>query len=222
MVILVLSCDKNEDIFKPFYHCMEKYYPTHPIIFYATETINNPYYFTINKNYPLNQWTRRIRETLSEIEDDQILLMVDDCFIRKPVDTKRIEYISHYLNNDNNIAMFNFEKSFDSKDEETEIKGFKKRSHGSDYELSLLCGLWNKKKLMQVLSKDSDPWTVEYNQNTYNYDYYINSEDYIIDWGYITWKPAGLYKGKWCKEIIPFFEKEGIKIKYDERGFSQW
>ena len=80
MKILVLSCDKDIDIFDAFHHCMEKYYPNHPEIIYATESVNNPYYKTICKNYPLNKWTRRIRETLEEIPDNEILIMIDDVF----------------------------------------------------------------------------------------------------------------------------------------------
>ena len=217
MVILVLSCDKNADLFYPFHYCIEKYYPAHPKILYATETIENPYYETIRKDYPLNKWTKRIRETLNEIDDNQILIMMDDCFVREPVDIERIQYANDNLKN--NIAMFNFEKSFDSNDENTHLLNFKKRRHGSSYEVSIMCGLWNKEKLLDVLKKDSDPWSVEYEQNNCGYDYYINSGDYIINWGYITWNPAGLCKGKWCKEVIPFFDKEGIKIDYLKRGF---
>ena len=218
MIILVLSCDKNEDTFEPFHHCMEKYFPNHPEIIYATETIKNPYYKTINKNYPLEKWTKRIRETLNEINDNQILIMIDDCFIRNPVDESRLKYTSEHLTG--NIAMFNFEKSFDETDEVTALEGFKKRKHGASYEVSIMCGLWNKEKLLNVLSEDSDPWTVEYKQRNCGYDYYINSGEYIIDWGYKTWHFAGICKGKWCKEIIPFFEKEGIKVDYSKRGFN--
>lgn len=217
MVILVLSCDKNDDLFEPFHHCMEKYYPEHPEIIYATETIKNPYYRTINKNYPLNKWTKRIRETLKQIDDDVILTIMDDEFIRKPVDTERIEYLQTQLKD--NIAAFYFEKSFDKNDEETDIKGMKKRKHGSDYEVCINCGIWDKEKLIDVLSRDSDPWDVEYNQDNRGYDYYINGEDYIIDWGYTTWQYTGVCKGKWCRNVIPFFEKEGIKIDYEKRGF---
>lgn len=217
MTILVLSCDKNQDIFDAFHRCMEKYYPTHPEIIYATETIQNPYYKTINKNYPLNLWTKRIRETLNEIDDNQILIMIDDFFIRKHVDTLKIEYLSTQLKG--NIANFGFEKSFDANDEETDVIGMKKRQHGSSYEVAINCGLWDKEKLIDVLSRNSDPWDVEINQDNRGYDYYINGGDYIIDWGYETWIPTGLFKGRWCKNIIPFFESEGIKVNYDKRGF---
>lgn len=55
MKILVCSCDKNVDLFLPFHHCMEKYWPTHPEIIYSTESVDNPYYRTVRKNYPLTQ-----------------------------------------------------------------------------------------------------------------------------------------------------------------------
>lgn len=217
MKMLVLSCDKNEDIFDAFYHCVEKYYPEHPEIIYATETIKNPYYKTISYDYPLSNWTTRIRKTLNDIDDEQILLIIDDFFIRKPVDTKRIEYLSSKLKG--NIAVFGFEKSFDENDIETDIVGMKKRNHGSSYEVCINCGLWQKDKLMEILKGEHNPWEVEGIQDHCGYDHYINSGDYIIDWGYVTWIPTGLFKGKWCRNIVTFFEKEGIKMDYNKRGF---
>lgn len=217
MKILVCSCDKDEDIFYPFHYCIEKYWKEHPEIIYTTETIKNSYYKTICKNYPLEQWTKRIRETLKKIPDNEILLMIDDIFIRNKVDTKRIDYARSNLKG--NIACFNFEKVFNPNDLESRLDGWKIRQKGSEYELSLMCGLWNKEKLIKILENDSDPWTVEYKQDTKGYDYLINSEDYIIDWGYKTFQRVGLVKGKWSRECKDFFDKEGIKIDYDKRGF---
>ena len=217
MKILVLSCDKNEDTFELFHHCIEKYYPEHPEIIYAMETKDNPYYKTIKKDYPLEQWTRRIRETLKDIDDDQILIMIDDIFIHNPVDTKRIEYASKHLTG--NIALFNFEKEYDNNNIDVGLDGFKLRRHGSIYEISIMCGLWNKEKLIHVLEEDSDPWTVEYRQKTKGYDYYINSGDYIIDWGYANWVTQGIVKGKWTRSMVDFAKKEGIKIDFEKRGF---
>ena len=218
MKILVLSCDKNSDTFEAFHHCIEKYWKSHPEIIYTTESIKNPYYKTICKDYPLSKWTKRVREVLEEINCDKILIIMDDIFIRREVDEKRIEYACKNLKD--NIAMFNFEKSFDEKDIESNLIGWKKRCHGASYEVSIMCGLWDKEKLLNVISIDSTPWEVEYYQNNCGYDYYINSGDYIIDWGYKTWYPVGLFKGKWCKETVGFLKNEGIEIDYERRGFS--
>ena len=127
MVILVPSCDKNTDIFDAFHHCMEKYWPTHPEIVYATETAKNPWYKTISYDIPLEHWTVRMRKTIENINDDVILLMIDDCFIRNRVDKKRVAYVEDCLHLNDNIACFSFEQSWDTNDEVSRFKGFKKR-----------------------------------------------------------------------------------------------
>lgn len=219
MIILVLSCDKNTETFEAFHHCMEKYWPEHPTIIYYTESKHNPFYRTISVKHELFQWTKGVKKVLSRIEDEQVLIMIDDCFIRRPVDSKRVKEAAEILKD--NIALLNFEQTWDEKDELTPYPGWKRRTHGSRYEVSIMCGLWQRDKLMQVLEPESDPWEVEYRQNTCGYDYYINSGDLIIDWGYRYGKPAGICKGKWCREIVPFFEAEGISMDYSIKGFSE-
>lgn len=216
MVIVVSSCDKNEDIFYAFYHCMEKYWKEHPEIIYVTETVKNPYYKTINKNYPIELWTKRMREALEEIEDKHVLLMADDLFIREKVDTKRLKEADKLVKD--NVALVNLEKCFNENDKEV-APGFKMRTKGSAYELSLMCGIWDREKLIHVLEKDIDCWSIEYGQDTKGYDYLINGGDFIINFGYEYMKHCGLKKGKWCREVIPFFEKENIDIDYMKRGF---
>jgi len=217
MKILVCSCDNCQDTFEAFHHCLEKYYPNHPEVIYVTETIKNPYYKTICKNYSLNLWTKKIREALKEIDDDKILFMTDDNFIRQPVNVERIKYVEENLKN--NIAMFNFEKSFDSNDMPSQYVGFKKKNLKGIAVNSLMCGMWQKKALLDVLNITCQPWEIERLNIAFDYEYYINSGDFIIDIGYEFQKPFAITKGKWAKEIIPFFEKEGIKINYEDRGF---
>ena len=143
--------------------------------------------------------------------------MIDDCFIRKNVDVERIEYLEKKL--DGNVAAFCFEKSYDENDEETDIDGMKKRKHGAVYEVSINCGLYDRKKLIDLLKGEHNPWEVEGIQDNRGYDFYINDGDYIIDWGYEAFKPTGLFKGKWCRNIIQFFKDEEIEMNYERRGF---
>ena len=210
MVIIVLSCSKNEDTFAPFHTLMERYYPDHPRIVYFTDGILNPYYETISvKNY-LDTWTIGFREFLNHIEDDYVLLMIDDCFIRQPVDVKRIEETEYIIRKNENIALMNFEKAWDVSDELTGYKGWKKRKHGSRFEVSLLCGIWDKEKLLKVVERDCSPWEIEENQRGYGFDYYINAGDYIIDWGYKAFQPVGKVKGRWTEETIEYLRNEGL------------
>ena len=217
MIMLVLSCDNCKDTFEAFHKCLEKYYPDHPEVIYATETIKNPYYKTICKNYPFELWTKRIRETLKEIKDNKILLMTDDNFIRQPVDEERIKYVESVLKG--NIAFFNFEKSFDINDQESCYKGFKKKNLKGIAVNSIMCGMWQKDKLMDVLNITCKPWEIERLNIAFDYEYYINSEDFIINIGYKFQKPFGITKSKWAREVVDFFEKEGIEMDYSKRGF---
>ena len=221
MKIIVLSCSKNEETFFLFWHCMEKYYPNHPQIIYFTDGIKNTFYKTIAVEMTLDKWTKGFREFLNQIDDEYVLLMIDDCFIRKPVDWHRISQALDIIKNESNVACMNFEKSWDESDEPTKYEGWSKRRHGADFEVSLMCGLWNKDKLIKVIERDCDPWTIELNQINYGFDYYINSGDYIIDWGYRTFKPCGLVKGKWARECKEFLDSEGIEVDYSKKGFDE-
>lgn len=217
MKIVVFSADNCQDTFEPFHKCLEKYYPNHPEVIYITETIKNPYYKTICKNYPFELWTKKIREGLKEIDDNIVLLMTDDNFIREPVDIERIKYVEENLKG--NIAMFNFEKSFDRNDAPSQYKGFKKKNINGIAVNSLMCGMWQKDKLISVLNITCKPWEIERLNIAFDYEYYINSEDFIINIGYQFQKPFAITKGKWAREIIPFFEKENIQMDYSKRGF---
>lgn len=217
MKIIVLSCSKNKELFYPFWWCMQRYYPEHSEVIYFTDGVINPFYKTIAVKNELETWTKGFREFLNQIDDEQVLLMIDDCFIRRPVDLVRIKYASHWLRG--NIACMNFEKSWDEEDEETELIGWKKRKHGSSFEVSLLCGLWQKEKLLKVVERDCSPWEIEENQDNCGFDYYINSHDLIIDWGYRTFQPCGVVKGKWTRECKDFLDSIGIKVDYSKKGF---
>ena len=219
MKLIVLSCSKNEELFAPFHHCLEKYYPNHPEVVYFTDGIMNPYYKTIPVGIGIGQWTYGFRRFLKMIDDDYVLLMIDDCFIRKPVDEKRIRKAKLILDLEPNLACLNFEKHWDKDDEGTIYHDWLKRKHGSRFEVSLMCGLWDKEKLLKVVDRDCSPWTIEEEQDSKGYDYFINADDYIIDWGYRTFKPCNIVKGKWTRECKEFLDKEGLIVDYSKKGF---
>jgi len=98
----------------PFYYCIEKYWPEHPEIIYSTETLINPFYKTICKNYTLDKYSRRIHDTLKEIDDDQIIITMDDIFIRQRPDLDKFYYICSFLKD--NVAAINFQQPFDRTD----------------------------------------------------------------------------------------------------------
>ena len=216
--IVVMSCDKNVDLWKPFYLCMEKYWDKHPEIIYSTETLVNPYYKTICLDYGLEKWTKRVYDTIKDIPTKHILLMVDDIFIRDYVDNDLIWHLKEYVSG--NIASLNFEFSFDKNDIDIGMNNILLRNPNGKFKLSCMCQMWQKKALLKLFNVVNDPWTFEKNNKALNYDYLISKNGDFINWGKRKedWK-WGIVKGKWTKECKEFFDKEGIVVNYEDRGF---
>lgn len=214
--VLILSCDSYSDCWSPFFQLKDKYWKDCPYETYvATETKDCKYAKALKHNYPIDQWTTRIREALKEIKTKYVLLMVDDFFIRDYVDQKRIDYVLKHF--DDNTAFFNFEQEYDNNNVECGLDGFKKRINGI-CKISCQAGIWNREKLIKLLNISCSPWEWERLNIAKDYDYYINSSDCIIDYGFKV-GDFSIVHGKWSQEIVPFFEKESIEIDYSKRGF---
>ena len=215
--IVVMSCDKNQDLWQPFHYCMEKYWKDHPEIIYSTETIENPYYTTICRNYPIEKWTRRLWDTIKDLPCKHILLMCDDLFIRDYVDNTLIEVLCGFLVG--GYCGLNMEKSFDTLDTPLSDKIMVRNPLGK-YKTSVMCQLFQKRTLLDLVNCDLDPWQYEKLNNGKGYAFLISKQGDFINWGYGDRKWFGIRKGKWCRECKEFFDKEGLEIDYSIRGFS--
>lgn len=215
--IVVMSCDKNQDLWKPFYLCMEKYWKNHPEIIYSTESIENPYYKTICKNIPVEKWTKRVYETIKDLSCKHILLMVDDLFIRDYVNNDLITLLSYFVNGD--FASLNMEKTFDNLDTQINELMLVRNPKGK-FRLSCMCQLWRKSAMLDLFNCELNPWEMEKKGDPKQYKYLISKNGDFIKFGRKegTWV-FGVVKGKWSQENKEFFDKEGIEIDYSIRGF---
>ena len=206
MKILVLSCDKYKSCWKPFFALLNKYYPTHPECYLVTETEKCSYCKTININ---NQsWTYRFKEALKQINDNEILVMLDDFFIRQPVDYKRIEKIKFT----DDIACYNFEQEY--REPALRCKEWDIQKNNQVYLNSCQPTLWNKKVLLEKLNEDKSPQDWEWIQIDSPYIHFINNQNLIIDIGKTYDMNWGIVRGKISQECLDFLEKE--KINTDE------
>lgn len=218
--IIVMSCDKNKDLFEPFFHCMEKYWVAHPEIIYSTETAINPYYKTIPLNYNLNQWTRRLRETIQQVGSKYVLIMVDDIFLRKPVEPMFVLECMDAFQNPNACGI-NFEGSFDRADKPSLYSShLLLRNPNGKYKSSVMCQLFDSKKFLSLLTVDTDPWRYERYTFGGGYDYYITFNNSQLSWGWDHRTHFGIAGGKWDRQTAEFLTKEGLNIDFNIRGYQ--
>lgn len=205
MKILVLSCNKYKSLWKPFFSLLDKYYPNHPKCYLVCETEKCKYCETINVNSEI--WTERFRQALEQIDDDKVLVMLDDFFIRQPVDQERINNIKL----DDNTACYNFELEYREPTEK--LDGWDIQKNNQIYLTSTQPSLWRKDCLISLLKYDMSPWEFETQVINSPYVFYINNKDYIIDIGYrhqplnIGW---GITRGHMTEECKVFLESEGL------------
>lgn len=206
MRMIVVSCDKYEPCWKPFFTLLEKYYPHHPDAVLITETKKCPYCETINVDSQI--WTERFRLGLRQIDDKQVLVMLDDFFIRRPVDEERINAIK--IND--HTACYNFELEY----REPYVRfdnGWDGQKNNQIYLNSCQPSIWNREILIDRLNTKQTPQEWETTVINSPYCHYINNGDFIIDIGYrhqdlsIGW---GITRGKLSKECYEFLKKEGL------------
>lgn len=218
--ILVMSCDRySKYTSELFHHCIEKYWENHPKVYYCNETSDNPYYETIKVNYPVDMWTRRVKESLEKIDTDIVLVCPDDTFFRAKVNGKVINKLCTYI--DNKLIAINLEPPFDCT-QVNEILAI--RNPQGKWLTSFMPQLWNRKKLIEILTdKDLTPRKAEKLGANLPYNFGIIATYLIdIDFGkrlYVY--PYAITEGKWAKEMIEFCKQENIEIDFSELGFFE-
>lgn len=216
--ILVMSCDKySPHTSKLFNHCIEKYWTNHPKVYYCNETVDNPYYETFKINYPVEMWTRRVKECLEKIDSDIVLVCPDDTFFRKEVNDKVIDKLCSFI--DNKLIAINLEPPFDCY-QVNEILNI--RNPNGRWLTSFMPQLWNRKKLIELLQdKDLNPRQAEKLGVNSKYTFGIIATNNVdIDFGkrlYVY--PYAITEGKWATEIIDFCKQENIEIDFNALGF---
>ena len=212
MKILVVSCDKYKVCWKPFFTLLNKYYPNHPDCYLVCETEKCEYCNTINIDD--SSWTFRLRKALEKIKDDQVLVMLDDFFIRKPVDEERINSIRFT----DDIISYNFELEY--REPALSLREWDIQKNNQYYLNSCQPTVWNRKLLIDRLKEDQSPQEWETTMVNSPYIHFINNKDLIIDIGYrhqpldIGW---GITRGKITRECLDFLESEGLadEIKHN-------
>jgi len=219
--ILVLSCDAYEDLWEPFFTLKSRYWNCDYKTYIATETKLCEYAIALRHNYPISQWTTRIRKSLEEIPTKYVIVMCDDFFIRKKVRTDIIENCIYEMKDD--IACFSFEQEY-APTLLSKFFGFRLKPQNSEYLNTCQATLWDREKLIERLQDEQNPWEWEEAKVNSPYKHFVSLYDgeWIIDYGHDYFgKWSGVCKGKWVREdVVPLFEKENIEVDFSVRGFT--
>lgn len=232
--VLVNSCDSYDDTWVPFFKLLKKYWPDckYPIVL-NTETKNFDYenleIKTINilKKYRSKNiaWSKRLKFVLNRIDSKYILFMMDDFFLMDYVDSKRVDEVISWMEQDKSIAVFSFFRVEDPVHKDTKslkYKGYYLRNQLGDYRYNCQAAIWNRKTLIQTLRNFESAWdweiygNIRSRRSTKKFYTLMDPKDYIFKY---DCEKYGVFRGKWR---LPYteqlFRKEGISIDFSVRN----
>ena len=230
LTIFVSTCDKYSDLWDPFFYCFSKFfnYDGEPIVL-TSELL--PYSYRDlniivspnNKNYQVS-WGTLTRSYLELVKTKYVLFMLDDFFLRRPVNMNRIKSNINAMNSNPDILYFSYSLVEDKSNLDSEFDEFYLRSPKARYKLNTQPCLWRTEDLKKLILSTDNPWDWEdYGTRRLWYTnkkcYCAKAYDSIIDYGYRKDGMWAVRRGKWVvDEIKPFFESVDLNVDYSIRG----
>lgn len=223
--IVVGSCDAYSDIAALYVRFLRRYWKDCDCqIFVATENavIDEPGVITVTSEG--TEWAKRIINTVEKTNTDYIWLTVDDLFISKEVDDRRVTEILNIIQREGiqyyglPTKPLNPQKRKPYKNYETVFSISKNAAYG----VNMVTAIWEKKELLRILNDGIETaWDVE--------DYFLEKaskqpggyyEHYVDDFGYSVIYSHMIKKGKWIRKGVREIENSGIQIDYKKRGYE--
>jgi hypothetical protein len=217
LAVLVLSCDKYSDLWKPFFTLFFKYWDDCPFEIYLC---------TNEKVYPDDRvtsintgedvaWTSTVKKCLEQINSEFVLLLQEDFLFRSKVDTERIYKYFGFMKKYNAGCL----RLYPSPLPEGVIPAEKEIGEilpGSSFRVSLQSAIWEKEEFAKLLVDGENPWEFEHYGSIRSNDsekiYLSLKKNDLMD--YFSTAVIG---GIWLRNAVYLCRKEGIAIDYQAR-----
>jgi hypothetical protein len=172
--VFLTTCDAYLAALKPMAWMMHKYWKPKPDVVVMGfslpdfELPPNWSFHSVGKqeDYPFGKWSDALIKFLNEVPDKVFLLMLEDMWPTRMVDTEGIDILYRYM------LQFEYVAKMDLCGDRLYAMGMVpygsvnrldliKSMPGSPYHLSLMPGLWRKRHLLKVLVPNESPHQVE-------------------------------------------------------------
>ncbi len=235
--ILVSSCDSYDDLWGPFFACIDKFWTDIPYpIYLNTETKvyddsqNRCKVKTVNQRKAGEAWSKRMLNVLDRIEEEYVFLVLDDLFLCDKVDNAYFEQILDMMDKDPSIASFQLFGTV-TRGEAPEAYTYEKEL---TYELIPEDGwktrftptVWRKSVLQKWLRPWESIWGFEGCGSArairWKYPEKVYRVSAPLVYGYIRIKNcSAVVNGKWLKEpeLLTFFEENDIPVDFSHRDW---
>ena len=227
--ILIASCDRYADLWKPFLTLWRKYWPDCELPIYLMS--NKKQLVGINQLFvSANNWSDEMISILDQFPHEYMLYIQDDYLLSKKVENEKIKEILLFIEKEK-PAYF---RLFPHRGPKLEalVDGYNDIqviSKGSPFITSLQASIWHVPTFKKIIISGEDIWdfelksaprtkTIEKNffSIVWQNNLVRNQRNYPINY-FCT----AIRKGKWRKDAIAFCIEEGVPID-KSRPIENW
>jgi hypothetical protein len=228
--VLILSCDKYKDAWQPFFDLFKKFWPSceFPVYLGTNKELFKTENVKVIHSGQAADWSTDTKNILEQIPESYIILLLEDYFLERPVDTKWLKKCLDFTQK--NGAAFMRIASFRADhvpmyayDVSTFNHQFGITRLDAPFRLNLQAGIWNKNDLLELIKEGESPWEFEIKgsvrSRTMNKPFLgiTESSEKDILVGPIPYLCTAITKGTWMREVVKLCKKENVTIDLSKR-----
>jgi hypothetical protein len=231
-VVVINSCDKYDDIWMPFFLVFRDFWPSCPFpIVLNTESkiFSLPGLgitcLSLQKKGEKDLWGKRLRETLSHLESEYVIMLFDDYILEAPVREDKIQWCIEWMNANKNISAYFFSNTVGKNIPSSDYPGFELLPQRKDYKHNSSPAIWRRERLIAYTGDSDTPWAWEYFGSARSY--YSKELFYCAELGkedvfvYNYRLGGAIHRGKWVESVIkPVVERYKLDLDLDKRGLE--
>ena len=233
--ILINTTDSFEDCWIPFFTLFKRYWPDYTgKIYLNTETKVFTYpglnivSIQNNKSTPDIKitWSECLLRALNSIDDDIILYMQEDYFLKDEVKTDLVEKYVQMMQENAAMHCIHLTDQGVTPDKKSDtFEGLYSVKLKQRYRISCQAALWRKDTLKSYLRTYESAWEFEEfgskRATIANDDFYVVDKEWVKlnQFEIIPYIFTGIIQGRWYEKTVPLFQKHNIHVDYTKRGF---
>lgn len=173
--VVCAASDKYLSALRIFAHLLNKYWIPNPQVVvcgFASPSYKLPDNFEFvsmgdQRDYPFDKWSDAMYKFLNQIDDEVFVLMLEDYFITRPVDTRAIKILYDYMLQFRYVIKIDlcidrlYASGVDLNYGSVAYIDLIKSMPESPYHMSLMTGMWRKEHLLRTMQPNESPHDLE-------------------------------------------------------------
>lgn len=224
--ILISTCDRYSDAWPPFFELFDRFWPNCPLPIYMMSNgerlvRDDVTWIPID---PALDWSSSLLSALESIPSRWVLLLLEDYFLSRPVDTERL--LSAF--NDQVVEGWSCLRLFPVPPGNRSIPGrdeYRLIENSAKYSVSTQVSIWDRRFLQSLIVPGESGWEFEDrgSQRLSERKEIVVSLREVDGWAYpISYYCTAIVTGKWEPDALEMCRRFGVEVDTSRRRVRDW